>query len=181
MNGYWKWKRDDITYLQHLQKNINVFDGIIWPAAECIQHICSDLGENTENDIFKLKSINMGRVGLVLNRLFSPVTIVLMIFRWSYPSFPMTIMRLITSSPSRVHAARKCGFYLYILDKSRTDGSNYRRGSWIYRASPAILVLFLSLHQLVWHNRIHLTSETWACLNKIEKIINYTIRPNSYL
>ena len=57
-------------------------------------------------------SLNMGRVWLVLNRLFSPVASVLRIFRWFCPSFPMTMTRIITSSPSWVRAARESGFYL---------------------------------------------------------------------
>ena len=60
MNEY--WKRHDLTYLQHLQKHINdVSDGIIGPVAERIQHLCSDLRENTENDIVKLKLHKHGK------------------------------------------------------------------------------------------------------------------------
>jgi hypothetical protein len=50
------------TYLQHLQKHINdVSDSIFWPVAERIQHLCSDHGENTENDFFKLKLHKHGK------------------------------------------------------------------------------------------------------------------------
>ena len=55
---------DDIykTYLQHLHKHINdVSNGIFRPEAERIQHLCPDLGENTENDIFKLKLHKHGK------------------------------------------------------------------------------------------------------------------------
>ena len=66
----------------------------------------------------------MGREWLLLNRLFSPVAIVLRIFRWLCPSFPITITRMITSSPSRVRAARERGFYVQMLDKGRIDKLN---------------------------------------------------------
>ena len=50
------------TYLQHLQKHINdVSDGIFRPVVERIRHLCSNLGENTENDIFKLKLHKHGK------------------------------------------------------------------------------------------------------------------------
>ena len=37
------------------------------------------------------------------------------------PSFRTRITRMMTSSPSRVHAARKRGFYLWMLVKSKMD------------------------------------------------------------
>ena len=50
------------TYVQHLQKHINdVSNGILRPAAERKRHLRSDLGENTENDIFKLKLHKHGK------------------------------------------------------------------------------------------------------------------------
>ena len=55
---------DDIykTYLQHLHKHINdVSNGIFRPEAERIQHLCSNFGENTEDDILKLKLYKHGK------------------------------------------------------------------------------------------------------------------------
>ena len=50
------------TYFQHLQKHINdVSDGIFRPVVERIRHLCANLGENTENDIFKLKLHKHGK------------------------------------------------------------------------------------------------------------------------
>ena len=49
-------------YLQHLHEHINdISDRIIWPEAERIHHICPNLGENTENDIFELKLHKHGK------------------------------------------------------------------------------------------------------------------------
>ena len=50
-------ERDDITNLKvKITSNICVsIRGIVRSAAERIQQLCSDPGENTENDIFKLK------------------------------------------------------------------------------------------------------------------------------
>ena len=58
-------ERDDIfskTHLQHLKKHIkDVSDGIFRPVVKRIRHLCSNLGENTENDIFKLKLHKHGK------------------------------------------------------------------------------------------------------------------------
>ena len=78
----------------------------------------------------------MGRVWLVLNSLFSPVAIVLRIFRWSCPSFPMTTTRIMTSSPSRVRAARKRGFYRYNV-----------RQAWDRDKTTNAITEFTKIHQ----------------------------------
>jgi hypothetical protein len=98
------------TYLQHLHKHINdVSDGIIRPGAERFRHLCPDLGENSENNIFKLK-LKLHKHGksmvsaqqAVLSSRNCPE-----VFRWSCPSFPMTITRMMASSPCWVRAARE--------------------------------------------------------------------------
>ena len=86
--------------------------GNICLEAERIEHLCFDLGVNTENDIFKLKFHKYGK-SMDSAQPFQS----LRIFRWPCPSFPMTITRMMTSSPSRVRATRKRGFYLKLLDK----------------------------------------------------------------
>ena len=91
-----------ITYRRYLRQSYSARSRISSPT----------LGKITKTIPSNWNSINMGRVWLVLNRLFSPVATVLRIFRCSCPSFLMTITRMMTSNPSRVHAARRRGFYL---------------------------------------------------------------------
>ena len=62
MNEYWETRDITKTYLQHLQKHINdVSNGIFRPETKRIQNLPSDLGENTKNDIFKLKLHKHGK------------------------------------------------------------------------------------------------------------------------
>ena len=98
-------------YLQHLHEHINdISDRIIWPEAERIQYICPNPGENTENDIFELKLHKHGKSmvsaqhAVLSSRKFPEYFQMVMPF--------LSLTRMMTSSPSRVRAARERGFYL---------------------------------------------------------------------
>ena len=128
-------------------------------------------------------SINMGRVWLlvVLNRLFSPVATVLRVFRLSCPSFPMTIMRMMTSSPSLVRTT--CSSRAWILSIDIRQGLNSRDTTW---TTNDVLELtkpsqwFYSMSSTRWYS---IAKSAWlgvvSILSIEEKTFDQSVNPAS--